>query len=58
MEYCLLEAPDILDKIQSDPRGYINLHLDKGIIFDVIQNLPEIFSYIQELSSSIAYYAQ
>ncbi|HLB42404.1 MAG TPA: ATP-binding protein [Gammaproteobacteria bacterium] len=48
MEYCLLEAPDVIDKIQSDPRGYFNLHLEEGIIFDEIQNLPEIFSYIQE----------
>ncbi len=48
MVYCLLESPDTLARVRSDPRGYIELHMDKGIIFDEAQNLPEIFSYLQE----------
>jgi len=44
--YYSLEDPDILYRVQSDPRGFFN-GLKKGIILDEIQNAPELLSYIQ-----------
>jgi uncharacterized protein len=44
--YVLLEDPDIQARARSDPRGLIDeLHLP--VLFDEIQNVPELFDYIR-----------
>ena len=49
MEYVNLEAPDLRARIEEDPRGFLRQRKDKGIIFDEIQRLPDLLSYIQVL---------
>ncbi|EKE09570.1 MAG: hypothetical protein ACD_16C00135G0009 [uncultured bacterium] len=45
--YVSLERPDTLERIQSDPLGFLQNHDQKWII-DEAQRFPEIFSYIQD----------
>ncbi len=45
--YINLEAPDILLRIQADPRGFLFSNEKKWII-DEAQHFPELFSYLQE----------
>lgn len=45
--YINLEAPDVLLRIQADPRGFLEGNQSSWII-DEAQNYPELFSYIQE----------
>lgn len=41
-----LDAPDVLDRVSADPRGFLDgLHLPA--ILDEIQNAPALFSYIK-----------
>lgn len=47
-EYVNLEAPDVRAEIQADARGFLSRH-PAPVIFDEIQNTPELVSYIQEL---------
>lgn len=47
-EYVNFENPDIRLFAAQDPRGFLNNYLD-GAIFDEIQRVPEIFSYIQQI---------
>jgi predicted AAA+ superfamily ATPase len=46
LEYVNLEAPDIRQFAQSDPRAFLNSHMN-GVILDEIQRVPELLSYIQ-----------
>ncbi|MBI2258814.1 MAG: ATP-binding protein [Flavobacteriia bacterium] len=46
--YVSLETPDILEFAQKDPRGFLAQY-DKNVIFDEIQNVPQLFSYIQTI---------
>jgi len=47
LEYVNLEAPDIREFAQSDPRAFLNNHISNGVILDEIQRVPELLSYIQ-----------
>jgi uncharacterized protein len=44
--YVLLEDPDIQARARADPRGLIE-SLRPPVIFDEIQNVPELFGYIR-----------
>ena len=46
--YILLEDPDIQKRVRSDPRGFLE-ELTPPILFDEIQNVPELFDYIRTL---------
>lgn len=46
-EYVLLEAPDIQARANSDPRGLLDA-IRPPVLFDEIQNAPELFGYIRE----------
>jgi uncharacterized protein len=46
--YFSLETPDIREFAQDDPRGFLR-PFETGMILDEIQNVPELFSYIQTL---------
>jgi predicted AAA+ superfamily ATPase len=46
--YVSLENPDTRLRASSDPRGFL-ASLSGGTILDEIQNVPEIFSYLQEI---------
>lgn len=45
-QYVTLENPDNRQFAQSDPLGFLNRY-DKHVIFDEVQRVPELFSYIQ-----------
>jgi len=45
-DYCSLEDPDIRHFALNDPRGFLNNYSSK-VIFDEIQRVPELLSYIQ-----------
>jgi predicted AAA+ superfamily ATPase len=45
--YISLERPDVLERMKSDPLGFLQDHEQKWII-DEAQRFPEIFSYIQD----------
>lgn len=47
-KYFSLETPDIREFAQQDPRGFLR-NYETGMILDEIQNVPELFSYIQTL---------
>jgi predicted AAA+ superfamily ATPase len=44
--YILLEDPDIQARAKSDPRGFLD-ELRPPVVFDEIQNAPELFAYIR-----------
>jgi len=44
--YVTLENPDNKEFAQSDPKGFLEEYNDK-VIIDEVQNVPELFSYIQ-----------
>lgn len=44
--YYLLEDPDVVGRIQSDPRAFMN-ELRLPVILDEVQNTPQIFNYIR-----------
>jgi len=46
--YVNLESPDIRDRARQDPRGFLAAYPD-GAIFDEIQRVPELLSYLQPL---------
>jgi predicted AAA+ superfamily ATPase len=48
MAYVNLEAPDVRQFAQDDPRGFLASYRD-GLIIDEVQRVPEITSYIQPL---------
>src|SRR5580693_8684970 len=47
-QYVLLEDPDIQGQIRSDPRTFLE-DLQPPILFDEIQNAPELLSYVRTL---------
>ena len=49
LPYINLEQPNIRTFAQNDPKGFINNYV-KGGIFDEIQYIPELFSYLQVVS--------
>lgn len=46
-QYVNLEAPDIRQFAQSDPRAFLSNYAANGVILDEIQRVPELLSYIQ-----------
>ena len=46
--YVSLENPDIREFALSDPKGFLNQY-DKYVILDEVQNVPNLFSYIQSI---------
>lgn len=46
--YVSLENPDEYGFAMNDPKGFLKYY-DKYVIFDEIQNTPELFSYIQQI---------
>ena len=44
--YYLLEDPDIISRIKSDPRSFIE-EIKPPCILDEIQNVPELFNYLR-----------
>ena len=46
LPYQLLESPDKKALIMSDPRAFL-AQFPKGAILDEVQNIPELFSYLQ-----------
>ena len=46
--YILLEDPDIQARVRSDPRAFLE-ELRPPVIFDEIQNAPELFDYVRTL---------
>lgn len=47
-QYVLLEDPDIQGRIRSDPRSFLE-DLRSPVVFDEIQNAPELLSYVRTL---------
>jgi len=47
-EYYSLEDMDVRMKAIEDPRGFLTQH-EKGMIIDEVQNVPELFSYLQRI---------
>src|ERR1700679_95045 len=47
-KYILLEDPDIQARARSDPRAFLE-ELRPPVIFDEIQNVPELFDYVRTL---------
>lgn len=46
--YILLEDPDIQARVRSDPRSFLE-ELHPPVIFDEIQNVPELLDYVRTL---------
>jgi predicted AAA+ superfamily ATPase len=46
--YVLLEDPDVQAQVRSDPRTFLE-SLDPPVVFDEIQNAPELFNYVRTL---------
>jgi len=47
-QYVLLEDPDIQGRIRNDPRTFLE-ELRPPVLFDEIQNAPELLSYVRTL---------
>src|SRR6202789_1689633 len=47
-KYILLEDPDIQARVRSHPRAFLE-ELRPPVIFDEIQNVPELFDYVRTL---------
>ena len=45
-KYVLLEDPDVRERVRSDPRGFLE-ELQPPVLFDEIQNTPELFNYVR-----------
>lgn len=45
-EYYLFEDPDIISRFRDDPQGFLD-GVKPPVIFDEIQNLPEVFNYVR-----------
>src|SRR5271167_1114668 len=44
--YVLLEDPDIRARIRTDPQGFLD-ELRPPVVFDEIQNTPELLNYVR-----------
>jgi uncharacterized protein len=51
LPYFTLEDPDTRLAFNNDPRGFLG-NLENGAIFDEVQQLPDIFSYLQGVVDS------
>src|SRR5437660_11820092 len=51
-QYVLLEDPDIQGRIRSDPRTFLE-ELRPPVVFDEIQNAPELLSYVRTLVDAV-----
>lgn len=49
LAYANLEAPDVRDFAESDPRGFLS-QFGEGAILDEIQHVPELLSYLQVIA--------
>jgi hypothetical protein len=49
--YVLLEDPDIQARVRSDPRAFLE-ELQPPVVFDEIQNAPELLDYVRTLIDS------
>lgn len=47
--YLSLETPDIRAQAENDPRLFLTSAMDRGVILDEIQRVPELFSYLQTI---------
>jgi hypothetical protein len=47
-KYVSLENPDTMSFAQSDPRAFLDMYRN-GAIFDEIQRVPQLFSFLQEI---------
>lgn len=47
LDYVSLENPDVRERAELDPIGFLQHHRGAGVILDEIQNVPELLSYIQ-----------
>ncbi|RLE47176.1 MAG: AAA family ATPase [Candidatus Methanomethylicota archaeon] len=47
--YFSLEDIDIRNYARNDPRAFLEKHLEKGVVLDEIQRVPELTSYIQTI---------
>jgi uncharacterized protein len=47
-QYVLLEDPDVQDRVQRDPRAFLE-GLRPPVIFDEIQNTPQLLNYVRTL---------
>lgn len=47
-DYVSLENPDSKEFALSDPKGFLNQY-KKNVIIDEVQNVPQLFSYIQSI---------
>ena len=45
--YVLLEDPDTRRFAEEDPRSFLRQFEESGVIIDEVQNVPELFSYLQ-----------
>jgi predicted AAA+ superfamily ATPase len=50
--YVLLEDPDVIARVRSDPRAFMEA-LRPPVILDEIQNTPELFNYIRTRIDSV-----
>ncbi len=50
--YVLLEDPDIQARVRSDPRAFLE-ELKPPIVFDEIQNTPELLAYVRTLIDQV-----
>lgn len=44
--YVLLEDPDVIARVRSDPQGFLDA-LEGPVIFDEVQHTPELFNYVR-----------
>jgi predicted AAA+ superfamily ATPase len=47
LPYVLLEDPDTRAFAEEDPRSFLAQYEKAGAVFDEVQRVPEIFSYLQ-----------
>lgn len=45
-QYVLLEDPDVLARVRTDPQGFLDA-LKKPVVLDEIQNAPELFAFVR-----------
>ena len=47
-EYFTFESPDVREMLDYDPRGFL-ANIKEDAIFDEVQKVPKLFSYLQEI---------
>lgn len=51
MPYVSMENPDYQELAEVDPRSFLEKY-SKGAVFDEVQRVPSLFSYLQEIVDS------